>query len=346
MIFRNITEVIGNTPLVEVKNHFALSGASAQILLKLEWFNMGGSTKDRIALNMVKEAEKNGALRPGMTIIESSSGNTAIGLAIVAAQRGYRFVAICDRHLPIGKRNRLLALGAQIVFIPPTPEGMDTVEIRIALARKLAARIKGCATLEQYGNKANVAAHYAGTGAEILMDTAGQLDACVIFCGTCGSVSGIGQALKERNPQIRVIAVEPEGSAIFGGQLKPYLIAGGGLSFVPSILDRKVVDEVHRVSDLEAFRMSRELAGVQGIMVGSSGGGVAHVAMKLAASCGPGKRIVGVIPDIGDRYIDSLFDDEWLRAHGLQESILQRTADHELVAAAMAEGCNVNAIER
>lgn len=342
MLFDNITKVMGNTPLVEIRNSLTDSACSAQILLKFEWFNMGGSTKDRIALNMVDTAEKEGKLKPGMTIIESSSGNTAIGLAIVAAQRGYKFVAICDRHLPIGKRNRLKALGAKIVFIPTTPEGMDTVEIRINIARKISAKMKNSTTLEQYSNDANVQAHYKGTGPEIIKDTDGKIDACVVFCGTCGSISGIGKAIKEFNPKIKVIAVEPVGSVIFGGELKPYYIAGGGLSFVPSILDKSVVDQVVRVTDLEAFQTARRLAKEQGIMVGSSGGGVAFVCMKIATEYGSGKRVVGVLPDIGDRYIDSLFDDDWLIKHGLESAVPKEDIDEELVRSAESEDCHVN----
>lgn len=342
MIYKNITNVMGNTPLVEIKNTTVPADRSAQILLKLEWFNMGGSTKDRIALNMVNAAEKEGRLKPGMTIIESSSGNTAIGLAIVSAQRGYNFVAVCDRHLPIGKRNRLLALGAKIIFIPQVPEGTDTVEIRIDIARKIAAKMKNCITMDQYSNQANVQAHYLGTGPEIIRDTNGELDACVIFCGTCGSIAGAGKAIKEYNPKIKVIAVEPEGSVIFGGTLKPYYIAGGGLSFVPSILNKSVVDQVIKVTDLEAFRMARQLAKEQGIMVGSSGGGVVHVCMKIAEEYGFGKRVVGILPDIGDRYIDSLFDNDWLKKHELTDAIPKQNEDDDLVKCAESEGCNVN----
>lgn len=345
MTFQKITDLIGNTPLVEIKNTTTSADKSAHILLKLEWFGMGGSTKDRIAHQMIVEAEKSGSLKPGMTIIESSSGNTAIGLAILSAHRGYRFVAVCDRYLPIGKRNRLMALGAQIVYIPKTPEGVDTVELRIALAKKLAAAIPNTITLDQYANEANVKAHYEGTGPEILRDTKGELDACVIFCGTCGSVTGVGRALKEHNPQIKIIAVEPDGSVIFGGQLKPYYIAGGGLSFVPQILDRSVVDECIKVSDLEAFSAARALAQNQGLMVGSSGGGVVHVLMKLATQYGHGKRVVGIAPDIGDRYIDSLYDDEWLLEHGLGKAVPAVKSDEDLVKYAALEGCDVNSYE-
>ncbi len=341
MIVDNILKTTGNTPLVKIR---PLANSTSNLYLKLEWFGMGGSTKDRIALSMVEDAEKSGHLKPGMNIIESSSGNTAIGLAIISAQRDYNFFAICDQHLPIGKRNRLKALGANIVFIPPTPEGLDTVEMRIKMARSLAKAIPNSTTLEQYANPANSDAHYKGTGPEIWRDTDGKIDACVIFCGTCGSVSGIGRYLKEKNPKIQIIAVEPVGSAIFGGPLHSYLIAGGGLSFVPEILDKTVIDRIVRVTDEDAFKNARDLAVSEGIMVGSSGGGVLSVARKLAAEFGAEKSIVAVMPDIGDRYIDSLYDKKWLHDHNLSHIIEPKSLHPIIVNAVKSVGCILNEI--
>lgn len=332
MLFNNILETVGNTPLVKVRSE------SAEVYLKLEWFGMGGSTKDRAALKMIKTAEESGKLKKGMTIIESSSGNTAIGLAIIASQKGYRFMALCDQNLPLGKKNRLIALGADIIFLPPTPEGVDTVELRIEAANKLVKKIPNSITLNQFSNAANVAAHYEQTGPEIWSDTNGEVDVCVVFCGTCGSVSGIGRYLKEKNKNVKVIAVEPDGSTIFGGIPKPYYISGGGLSFTPTILDKNAIDYSIKVTDEEAYSAAINLASQEGILVGSTGGAVVHVAHQISKLMKKNQKVVAVMPDIGDRYIDSLYDPNWVKERIVVKKIKKEKIASSILKTIQEEG--------
>ena len=333
----SILETIGNTPTLRVRGD-----GRGDVFLKLEQFNGGGSVKDRIALGMVDAAEASGLLKPGMTIIESSSGNTAIGLAMIAAVRGYRMVAVCDRHLPAGKRRKLHGLGADIVFLPDTPEGEDTVEIRIAIAKKLTELVPGSVTLLQFDNLVNRETHYRTTGQEIWRDLEGRLDACVVASGTCGTVSGVGQALKEKDPSIRIVGVEPEGSILFGGKPGRYLVQGGGLSFIPGNLDRSVVDAGIKVSDADAFSAARTLAVTHGVMVGGTGGMVVHACLEIAAELGRDSRVVGVIPDSGDRYIDSMYDDGWLAQHEVVLTAPVRPSIAGMSEAARELGCVVN----
>ena len=340
MVYKSIIELTGNTPLVRLRNH--QPSVQSEIYLKLEWTNAGGSIKDRIALSMVEDAEAWGRLKPGMTIVESSSGNTAIGLAIISAIRGYRFIAVCDRFLPPGKKYKLWAYGASIAFLSETPEGEDTVEIRIEMAKRIAAQVPGAITLDQYDNRANRESHLRTTGPELLRDMHEGLDACVVSMGTCGSISGIGAALKAMSRDVLVVGVEPIGSVIYGGESGRYLVSGGGLSFTPGNLDRSVVDRAVKISDLDAFRAARDLARTEGIMVGGSGGLVVKGCRDLALELGPDKRIVGVLPDSGDRYLESVYSDAWMSEHGLP---LSRPADQvgqPLLAAIEKEGCTLN----
>lgn len=340
MIYESILELTGLTPLVRLRR--PPEEARADIFLKLELTNAGGSVKDRIAHWMVEEAETSGRLRPGMTIVESSSGNTAIGLAIIAAIRGYRLIAVCDRFLPPGKRHKLHAYGAAIAFLPETPEGEDTVELRIEVAKRIISQVPGAITLDQYDNRANRECHLRTTGPELLEDMGGNLDACVVAMGTCGSISGVGAALKAMRKEILVIGVEPVGSVIFGGQPGRYLVAGGGLSFVPGNLDRGVVDRAVKVSDLDAFLAARDLARTEGIMAGGSGGMVVKVCRDLAMELGPGRRIAGILPDSGDRYLDSIYSDAWMEAHGLPLPAPCGWAAPAILAAIEKEGCSLD----
>jgi cysteine synthase len=335
-----ILDLIGNTPVVRLQKMVRPKGA--EVYLKLEQFNAGGSVKDRIALAMVNDAEQRGALKPGMTIIESSSGNTAIGLAIICAVRGYKLVAICDRYLPLTKRNRLRAYGAQIVFLGETAEGLDTVELRIEISKRLSERVPDSMTLLQYDNPCNREAHYRTTGREILRVFGGQLDACVVPVGTCGSVSGIGRALKEHDAGIKVYGVEPVGSILFGGEPGPYFVQGGGLSFIPKNLDRSVIDAGFKVSDADAFTTARLLARKEGIMIGGSGAMAVFVGLRLAAEMGPSGKVVVVAPDSGDRYIDCVYSDDWLRSHQLPTDAFETQADPAIRDAAADLGCSVN----
>jgi cysteine synthase len=314
----------------------------AELLVKLEQFNAGGSVKDRIALNMVDKAERSGVLKPGMTIIESSSGNTAIGLAIISAVRGYKLVAICDRHLPLTKRLKLRAYGAHVVFLPDTPEGFDTVELRIEISKRLSGRIPGSITLLQYDNLTNREAHYFTTGQEILSDVGGHLDACVVPMGTCGSVSGIGRALKDHDARIKVYGVEPRGSVLFGGEPAYYLVQGGGLSFIPKNLDRSVIDAGIKVADADSFTTARLLSLREGLMLGGSGAMAVFVGLRLTREMGRGRKVVVMAPDSGDRYIDSIYSDDWLRSHQVPTKSFETEAEPEVSEAAAAEGCSVN----
>lgn len=336
----SVANLIGRTPLVRLRR-FRVGGAS--LFLKLEQFNPGGSIKDRTALGMILRAEEDNVLRPGMCIVESSSGNTAIGLAMLGIDRGYATTAICDRHLPAAKRARLTALGASIVFLPETPPGMDTVELRIAVATHLAQNVPGCVSLGQYSNPANPEIHYWTTGPEIWASLDGAVDAVVIAVGTCGTISGVGRFLKERDPRISVIGVEPQGSVIFGGHDEPYFIQGGGLSFSPSILDRSIIDEGRKVSDADAIGAAHELARADGWMVGGTGGLVAHVLGQLSSELGPGRNVVGVIPDAGERYLDTLYSQHWLQSHRFDDGKASGRGDHsEIAAAVRAIGCSLN----
>jgi cysteine synthase len=336
----SIASLIGRTPLVRL-SRFRAGGAS--LFLKLEQFNPGGSIKDRTALGMILRAEEDGLLRPGMRIVESSSGNTAIGLAMLAIDRGYTVTAICDRHLPAAKRARLTALGATVVFLPPTPLAMDTVELRIAVATHLAHAVAGCVSLGQYSNPANPDIHYRTTGPEIWAALHGRIDAVVIAVGTCGTISGVGRYLKQRDRHVSVIGVEPQGSIIFGGEDAPYFIQGGGLSFSPSILNRSVIDEGRKVSDADAIAAAHELARADGWIVGGTGGLVAHVLGQLSFELGRGRNVVGLIPDGGERYLDTLYDPRWLQSHQFVDANAGGRGDYSGFADAVrAIGCSLD----
>lgn len=339
-VVKNYLDLIGNTPLVKLNKLTDTNDAT--VYLKLEYFNIGGSTKDRIALAMIEDFEKKGVLKAGMTIVESSSGNTGVGLAIASAIKGYKFVAVCDRYLPAAKRYKLKAYGAQIIFIWETPEGFDTVELRIDIAKRIASHLPNAVTLNQYDNLANCETHYQTTGQEIWNDLKGNIDVCVVPVGTCGSISGIGRALKEKNSDIEIIGVEPIGSMIFGSIPENYLIQGGGLSFIPKNLDRTFIDRGVQISDQVAFETARLLAMREGIMVGGTGGLSAAVCIDLAKKLGKGKTIVGTIPDSGDRYLDTFISDEWLLNHRIDIHDFQNKPSKELAAVAYDENCSVD----
>ena len=294
---------IGNTPLVPLKG---IRDRGPCILVKLEQFNPGGSIKERIAATMIAEAEARGDLRPGMAIVESSSGNTAVGLAMVGRLKGYRVYAVCDRNVPAAKLSRISALGGHIVYLPPTPEGFDTVELRIALAERIAEQLPSAISAAQFSNPDNPLAHERATGPEIWAQTKGKVTRIVAAVGTCGTVTGVGRFLKTCNPNIQVRAVEPYGSTIFGGPRGNFLIQGGGLSFTPRILDKGVVDTHSRVGDTEAIAAIYRFAHSNGLLVGGTAGWVLHDLYALSNTADPDEVIVGILPDGGDRYLDDL----------------------------------------
>jgi cystathionine beta-synthase len=332
---------IGKTPLLEIGNRPA---GAPRILAKLEQANAGGSIKDRIAWTMIEEAERRGELRPGMAIVESSSGNTAIGLAMIACRKGYRVYAVCDRNVPAAKLARISALGAHIVYLPPTPPGFDSVELRIAVAERIAASVPNAISTSQFSNPDNPAAHERTTGPEIWEQTRGKVSHVIAAAGTCGTLTGVGRYLKSRNPAIEVRAVEPLGSTIFGGERGRFLIQGGGLSFTPRILDRQIVDASTHVTDAEAIAAVYRFAGQTGLLVGGTSGWVLHDLYRLAETGGPEDVIVGILPDGGDRYLDTIYLPEWLEANGFSRPAALPSA--AIVDSAEALSCAVDAFGR
>ena len=303
MVYNSLTELIGNTPLLKVK---ALPGQKAHILVKLEYFNPGGSVKDRIALEMIEDAERRGVLKPGATIIEPTSGNTGIGLAWVGRAKGYKVILTMPETMSQERRSLLKALGATLELTP----GAAGMKGAIARAEELRDNTPGAVILGQFTNPANPAIHERTTGEEIWRDTEGKVDLFVAGVGTGGTVSGTGKALKKHNPAIKVVAVEPASSAVLStGIPGKHKIQGIGAGFEPATFDRGVVDEILTVEDEEAFKSSRLLSAQEGLLVGISSGAAFSAALTLAfREENAGKTIVALLPDTGERYLStSLF---------------------------------------
>lgn len=309
-IVKNATELIGNTPLLQVSNYAAYAGVpDAVILAKLEYLNPAGSVKDRIVFHMVTCAEEEGRLKPGATIIEPTSGNTGIGLASVAAARGYRTILTLPDTMSVERRNLLKAYGAELVLT----EGAKGMKGAIAKAEELKREIPGSIILGQFDNPYNPETHILTTGPEIWEDTEGKVDIFVAGAGTGGTITGVGKYLKGRNPGIKVVAVEPSGSPVLsGGQPGPHKLQGIGAGFVPKVLDTSVYDEVITVDNEEAFAAGRAIARKEGILVGITSGAALHAATLLAKRPeNEGKVIVALLPDSGDRYLSTpLFTEE------------------------------------
>lgn len=303
-IYANATELIGHTPLLQVSNYAEAQGITdATLLAKVELFNPAGSVKDRIALSMIEDAEKKGVLKPGATIIEPTSGNTGIGLASVAAAKGYRTILTLPETMSVERRNLLKAYGAELV-LTEGPKGMKGA---IARAEELQKEIPGSVILGQFDNPANPAAHAATTGPEIWEDTDGKVDIFVAGVGTGGTVTGIGTYLKSKNPKIQIVAVEPADSPVLsGGQPGPHKLQGIGAGFVPSVLNTQIYDEVFTVTTEEAFSTGRLIAHKEGILVGITSGAALYAATELARRPeNKGKTIVALLPDSGDRYLST-----------------------------------------
>ncbi len=302
-IAKSLTELIGNTPLLEIVNYNKTYAAGAHILAKLESFNPAGSAKDRIGKAMIEDAEHKGLLKPGSVIIEPTSGNTGIGLASVAAAKGYRAIMVMPETMSIERRNLIKAYGAEVVLT----EGAKGMPGAIARAEELAKTIPNAFIPGQFVNPANPAAHYATTGPEIWRDTEGKVDIFVASVGTGGTVSGTGKYLKEQNPAIKVVAVEPAGSPVLnGGKMGPHKIQGIGAGFVPDTLDTKIYDEVIDITDAAAFAASKNLVKKEGLLVGISSGSAIAAATELALRpANKGKVIVALLPDTGDRYLST-----------------------------------------
>lgn len=303
-IAQHLTDLVGNTPLLELNNYSKSKGLKAHVIAKLEYFNPAGSVKDRVALAMIEAAEKDGLLKPGATIIEPTSGNTGVGLAFVAAAKGYKLILTMPDTMSLERRNLLKALGAELVLTP----GADGMKGAIARAEELKSATSGSLILQQFDNPANPAVHERTTGQEIWRDTDGTVDIFVAGVGTGGTVSGVGAALKKYNPVVRVVAVEPEDSPVLsGGKPGPHKIQGIGAGFVPKNYNNAVVDEILRVTNDDAIRAGRELAKYEGLLVGISSGAAVSAAVRLAELPeNEGKTIVVLLPDTGERYLSTL----------------------------------------
>ena len=302
-IAKKLTELIGHTPLMELSGYSRKYGLQENIIAKLESFNPAGSVKDRVALSMIEDAEKRGVLKPGATIIEPTSGNTGVGLAMVATIKGYRLILTMPETMSLERRNLLKALGAQIVLT----DGLAGMAGSIAKAEELKDSIPGSVILQQFENPSNAEVHTRFTGEEIWQDTDGQVAVFVAGVGTGGTVCGVARALKKHNPDVYIVAVEPVSSPVLeGGKAAPHRIQGIGANFVPGIYDASVVDEIMPVPDDEAIRGGRELASTEGLLAGISSGAVVYAARKLAERPEfKGKRIVALLPDTCERYLST-----------------------------------------
>ena len=306
-IYQSVTELIGRTPLLEVKNLEKELNLQARVLVKLEYFNPAGSVKDRAALQMITEAEENGTLKPGSAIIEPTSGNTGIGLASIAASRGYRAIFVMPETMSIERRKLLKGYGAEIVLT----EGAKGMKGAIAKAKELEQEIENAVILGQFVNTANPRAHEKTTGPEIWEDTQGQVDLFVAGVGTGGTITGTGAYLKSVNPSIEIVAVEPASSAVLSGENPgPHGLQGLGAGFVPDVLNTSVYDRISKVKEQEAYKASRLLAEKEGVLVGISSGAALSVALLEAGKEeNRGKTIVALLPDTGERYLSTpLFD--------------------------------------
>lgn len=303
-IAKKLTELIGNTPLLELQKFSALKGLETPIIAKVEFFNPGGSVKDRIALAMIEDAEQKGILKPGATIIEPTSGNTGVGLALVSAVRGYHLILTMPETMSIERRNLVKAYGAEVRLT----SGKDGMSGAIKAANELRDSIPGSVILQQFENPANPQRHYETTGQEIWKDTDGKIDIIVAGVGTGGTISGIAKALKEKNPNVKIVAVEPASSAVLSGNpAGPHKIQGIGAGFVPKTYAGEYIDEILPVENDAAILTGRQLAQQEGLLVGISSGAAAFAASEIAKRPeNKGKKIVALLPDTGERYLSTV----------------------------------------
>ena len=303
-IAKQLTELIGQTPLLELNKFSKSHGIETPIIAKVEFFNPGGSVKDRIALAMIEDAEKKGLLKPGATIIEPTSGNTGVGLALVAAVKGYKLVLTMPETMSIERRNLVKAYGAEVKLT----SGAAGMAGAIKAAEELRDATPGSIILQQFENQANPQKHYDTTGVELWEQTGGDIDIFIAGVGTGGTVSGIGKRLKEKNPNIKIVAVEPKSSAVLnGGPSGPHKIQGIGAGFIPKTYNNEVVDEIFDVKNDDAIRTGRQLAREEGLLVGISSGAAAFAASEIAKRPeNKGKKIVALLPDTGERYLSTV----------------------------------------
>jgi cystathionine beta-synthase len=308
-----VLDAIGGTPLIELRK--VTDGLPITLLGKAESFNPGGSVKDRVGLAMIEDAEQRGQLKPGGTIIEATAGNTGVGLAVVAAIKGYRCIFVMPDKMSEDKQNLLKAYGAEVV-ITPTSVPPDSPESYNGVADRLSREIPGAFRPNQFANPTNPQIHYQTTGPEIWEDTEGKIDVFVAGMGTGGTISGVGRYLKERKPSVTIVGADPEGSVLSGDFPKSYKVEGIGEDFVPATFNRQAVDEMVRVSDAESFWMARRLAREEGLLVGGSSGTTVAAAVKYARRLKPGAVVVALLADTGRNYLSKIFSDQWMQTNG------------------------------
>jgi cystathionine beta-synthase len=317
-IHDSILSAVGHTPLVKLSR--IGHDLPCELLGKCEFMNPGGSVKDRIGVRMLLDAEAQGRIKPGDTLIEPTSGNTGIGLALAAAVRGYRVIITMPEKMSQEKQVVLEALGAEIIRTP-TEAAWDSPESHIGVARRLREVIPNSHILDQYSNPSNPLAHEEGTAAEILEQTSGQLDALVMTAGTGGTITGVARGIKKALPNALIVGVDPEGSILAGpGEIRSYKVEGIGYDFIPDVLDRSLVDRWIKTNDRDSFRVARRLIRQEGLLCGGSSGAAVWAAMQVCRELGPGKRVVVILPDSIRNYLSKFVSDHWMRQHGYQQS--------------------------
>ena len=337
-ILESVTDTVGQTPMVRLSR--IGRDLPCELVGKLEFMNPGGSVKDRIGVRMLLEAEQSGRIQPGDTLIEPTSGNTGIGLALAAAVKGYRMIITMPEKMSREKQVVLEALGAEIIRTP-TEAAWDAPESHIGVAKRLQEIIPRSHILDQYSNPDNPAAHEQGTGREIIEQCDGRLDACVMTAGTGGTISGVARAIKSKLPKCQIVGVDPEGSILAGpSEIKSYKVEGIGYDFIPDVLDRKLVDRWIKSNDRDSFRVARQLIRQEGLLCGGSSGAAVWAAMQIAKELPAGSRVVTILPDSIRNYLTKFVDDAWMRQHGVFGVGLGARDDRGHRADSSGKGCH------